>query len=60
MHIYVPPQMLVFKLGTDQNFFEPNCLQCRKMPLQQIGEVERVQYEGKFLPLLPPRVGVPV
>ena len=24
------------------------------MPLQKIGEMERVQYEGQFLPLLPP------
>ena len=37
-----------------ENFLEPNCLQCRKMPLQQVGEMERVKYEGKFLPVLPP------
>jgi len=23
------------------------------MPLQKIGEIDRVQYEGQFLPLLP-------
>ena len=37
-----------------ENFPEPNCVECRKMPFQAIGEKERVQYEGQFLPLLPP------
>ena len=30
-----------------ENFLEPNCVECRKMPLQTIGEKERVQYEGR-------------
>ena len=37
-----------------KNFLEPNCVQRRKMPFQEIGEIERFQYEGQFLPLLPP------
>ena len=37
-----------------KNFLEPNCLQRRKMPLDKIGEMERIQYEGQFLLLLPP------
>ena len=32
------------------NFLEPSCLQCRKMLLQKIGEIERVQHEGQSLP----------
>ena len=37
-----------------KNCFEPNFLQRRKMPLQKVGEMGIVQYEGQFLPLLPP------
>ena len=37
-----------------KNSFEQNCLECQKVPLHTIGEMDRVQYEGKFLPLLPP------
>ena len=37
-----------------KNFLEENCLKCRKMPLQKIGEMKGIQYEGQFLPLLPP------
>ena len=45
---------MVFKLSIPQkNFLEPNCLQCRKMPFQKIGEMERIPYEGQFLPFLP-------
>ena len=43
-----------------ENFLELNCLKRQKMPLQKIGEMERVQHEGEFLPLLPPSIGVPV
>ena len=39
---------------TQKNFLQPNCLQCRRMPLYKIGEMERVQYELQFLPLLLP------
>ena len=33
-----------------KNFLEQNCLECQKVPLQTIGEMDRVQYDGKFLP----------
>ena len=41
-----------------EKIFEPNCLQRRKMPLPKIGEIERVHYEGQFLPLLPSPVTI--
>ena len=41
-----------------KNFLETNGLYCRKIPLQKVGEMEGVQYEGQFSPLLPLRVGV--
>ena len=89
MHMYVPPQgqilvlvywshinaMLIWGSGTcpQTNFLQPNYLPRHKLPLQKIGEMERVQYEGQFLLLLsptdkgrggqliflPPSVGVP-
>ena len=39
-------------LAPRKNSLQPNCLQCRKMPLYKIREMERVQYEGQSLPLL--------
>ena len=42
-----------------KTFLQPNCLQRWKMPLYKKGEMERVQYEGQFLPLLPLSVGAP-
>ena len=43
-----------------QNLLKANCLKRRKMPLQKIEEMERAQYEGQYLPLLPlPRISIP-
>ena len=38
-------------VSTQGNQYE--CLKCRKMALQKIGEMEGNQYEGQFFPLLP-------
>ena len=59
-------QCLVYETPTDgtvvwcsrvlppESFLEGNCLKCRKKTFQKIGEMEGIQYEGQFLPLLPP------
>ena len=48
----------MFKSRVSVLFASLNCLQCRKMPLQKMGLMERVLYEEQFLPLLPPSVMV--
>ena len=37
-----------------EEVLQPSFLQCCKMPLLKIGEMERVQYKVKFLPFLSP------
>jgi len=46
--------MKLFKAFHQKYCYEPNCSQYREMPFQKMGEMERVQYEGQFLPLLLP------
>ena len=48
--------MVLWESGeiSPENFLELNCLKRQKMPLQKIEEMERVQHEREFLPLLPP------
>ena len=37
-----------------ERLFESNCIKRRQMPLQRIGEIERVQYNRRILLLPPP------